>query len=156
MKKITSLSQLLHQRKLWLREGKTLVFTNGCFDLLHLGHVKYLEKAKSLGDILVIGLNSDKSVKKLKGKTRPILDEKCRAGLLASFFFVDFVILFHDLTPLKLIEELKPDVLVKGGDYKIKDIAGAESVKNNGGKVIVIPFIKGYSTTKIINKIKNT
>ena len=132
-------------------KDKKIVFTNGCFDILHFGHIKYLEKAKKLGDILVVGLNSDKSVKRLKGDSRPINNEFLRACMLASLYFVDYVVIFGEDTPLELIKFLKPDVLVKGGDYKGKEVVGSEFVN----KVELIDFEDGFSTTNIINKIKN-
>lgn len=135
--------------------SKSIVFTNGCFDILHFGHAYYLAKAKNLADILVIGLNSDASVKRLKGENRPINSELQRAFLLASFSFVDYVTIFDEDTPKQLIEIVKPDILVKGGDYKIDNIVGADFVLANGGKVTTIPFVEGLSTTNIINKINN-
>ena len=137
----------------WKSENKKIIFTNGCFDILHKGHVEYLEKAKELGDILIVGLNSDLSVKRLKGESRPINDQISRAKIIASLFFVDAVIIFNDDTPLKLIKNILPNILVKGGDYIIEDIVGYDIVKNNGGKTITIDLTKGYSTTNIINKI---
>ena len=135
-------------------KGKRIVFTNGCFDILHVGHVEYLSRAKRLGDILVVGLNSDSSVKKIKGEDRPINKEKDRAKVLASLYFVDYVTIFVEPTPEKLIKELRPNILVKGGDWKIKDIVGGDFVKAKGGKVRNIPFVKGYSTTSLIKKIE--
>lgn len=131
----------------------SIVFTNGCFDILHFGHANYLAQARNLADILVVGLNSDASVKRLKGDNRPINSELQRAFLLASFFFVDYVTVFDEDTPKQLIEIVKPDILVKGGDYKLDDIVGADFVLANGGKVSTIPFVEGFSTTNIINKI---
>lgn len=128
-----------------------VVFTNGCFDVLHRGHVTYLAAAHDLGDCLVVGLNSDASVKRLKGEDRPINNENDRALVLAALTFIDFIILFKEDTPKILIEQVKPDILVKGGDYKIEDIVGADFVTQNGGKVLTIPFVGGYSSTKIIN-----
>lgn len=133
---------------------KKIVFTNGCFDILHVGHVTYLKKARRLGNILVIGLNSDKSVRSIKGPSRPLNSQRDRAQVLASLYFVDYVTIFGEDTPERLIRKLKPDVLVKGGDWKGKDIAGASFVKSLGGRVVTIPFVKGYSTTAIINKMK--
>jgi D-glycero-beta-D-manno-heptose 1-phosphate adenylyltransferase len=135
-------------------KGKRIVFTNGCFDIIHVGHVKYLASAKKLGDILVIGLNSDKSVRKIKGPSRPVNTEKDRAIVMAALGSVDFITTFGEDTPEKLIKILKPDVLVKGGDWKIKDIVGGDFVKANGGKVVSIPFVKGRSTSSVIDKIK--
>jgi D-glycero-beta-D-manno-heptose 1-phosphate adenylyltransferase len=129
-----------------------IVFTNGCFDILHRGHVEYLKKAKLLGDILIVGLNSDSSVRRIKGDKRPINNESDRAIVLKELKSVDEVIIFQEETPLDLIKKIKPDVLVKGGDWKLEDIVGYEFVINNGGKVFSIPYIKGYSTTDIINK----
>jgi rfaE bifunctional protein nucleotidyltransferase chain/domain len=135
------------------KKNKTIVFTNGCFDLIHLGHIDYLSKAADLGDFLIIGLNSDKSVKQIKKSGRPIQDQKCRQMQLAAFSFVDAVILFDEETPYNLIDQIKPDILVKGGDYKANEIVGADLIKENGGKVIILPFIPGYSTTAIETKI---
>lgn len=134
--------------------GKKVVFTNGCFDILHRGHLEYLQAAADLGDILVVGLNSDASVKRLKGENRPINNQNDRAFALASLVFVDAVIIFDEDTPLELIQRVKPNVLVKGGDYSIGNIVGADFVKNIGGEVQVIPFVDGYSTTQIIEKMK--
>lgn len=136
----------------WRLKGEDIVFTNGCFDILHQGHVQLLLQAAEKGNKLVVGLNSDNSVRRLKGKNRPIQDEYSRALLLAAQLFVDAVVIFDDDTPLKLINHLKPHVLVKGGDYKIETIVGAESVLEYGGKVEIIPLIEGYSTTNIIDK----
>lgn len=139
----------------WKKEGKKIVFTNGCFDIIHAGHVDYLEKAKALGDILVIGLNSDNSVKKLKGKNRPINPVEYRKKVLEALKPVDLVIIFEENTPEKLIKQVKPDILVKGGDYTVNTIVGADFVKSYGGKVIIIDFVYNISTTKIIKKIKS-
>lgn len=140
----------------WRLLGKTIVFTNGCFDILHAGHIASLTEAAQYGDILVIGLNADASIKGLKGPNRPVNDEKARALLLASLIMVDAVVLFSELTPLELILTIKPDILVKGGDYKIEDIAGAREVISWGGKVIINPIVEGFSTSSIINKIQNS
>ena len=134
-------------------EGKKIVFTNGCFDLLHVGHIKYLSEAKDLGDILIIGLNSDKSVKKLKGNNRPINSFEDRAKLLAALKSVDLVIIFEEQTPENLIQEIVPDVLVKGGDYDIEEIVGYQTVIDNGGQVKTVSFYDGYSSTNYIDKI---
>lgn len=152
--KIKPLSEALKQVKSWKAEGQKIVFTNGCFDLLHLGHVDYLEKARSMGQKLVLGLNSDKSVSRFKGPARPIQDEKCRARVLAALQFVDLVILFDDDTPLALISAVVPDVLVKGSDYLAENIVGADVVKGAGGVVKTVDLVTGYSTSKIIEKIK--
>ena len=137
----------------WQLHNEKVVFTNGCFDILHLGHIDYLTKAADLGDRLIIALNTDASVSSLKGPSRPIIDEETRAMKLASLVFVDAVILFGEETPLKLITEVRPNVLVKGGDYTIDTIVGASEVQDNGGEVVVIPFLEGHSTTSIVNKI---
>ena len=136
----------LHQQK--------IVFTNGCFDVLHFGHVHYLLETKKLGEILVVGLNSDDSVRRLKGPSRPINGEKERAFVLASLAFVDYVTLFEEDTPEHLIKIVRPDVLVKGGDYTIDQIVGADFVMQNGGTVTTIPFVEGYSSTQIIEQLK--
>ena len=140
----------------WKREGKKVVFTNGCFDILHLGHVDYLERARALGDCLVLGLNTDSSVGRFKGPNRPIQDQNSRAHVLASLQFIDLVVFFDADTPQNLISELLPDILVKGSDYLAENIVGADVVKRNGGEVKTIDFVPGYSTTRIIEKIKKT
>ncbi|MGC8868624.1 MAG: D-glycero-beta-D-manno-heptose 1-phosphate adenylyltransferase [Sulfurihydrogenibium sp.] len=137
------------------KEGKKIVFTNGCFDIIHAGHVDYLEKAKSLGDFLVVGLNSDDSVRRLKGKDRPVNPQEHRKKVLSALKPVDLVIIFDEDTPERLIKEIKPDVLVKGGDWKIENIVGADFVKSYGGKVLTIDFVYDTSTTKIISKIRS-
>ena len=137
------------------RDG-TLVFTNGCFDFLHPGHVEYLAQARALGDLLVVGLNSDDSVRRLKGAGRPLVPESDRAAVLAGLRSVDAVILFDEDTPLELISALLPDVLVKGGDYDRDDVVGREVVEGAGGDVRVLPFVEGYSTTDILNRLKET
>lgn len=152
--KITTLPLMQQTIAAWKSEGKKVVFTNGVFDLLHLGHVTYLAKAADLGDKLIIGLNTDASVKRLKGESRPINDQSNRAALLASLFFVDAVVLFEDDTPRDLIAQLLPDVLVKGADYTVDQIAGAKEVLANGGEVKTITLVDGYSSTSIINRIK--
>lgn len=138
---------------IWKFHGKKIVFTNGCFDILHLGHIDYLSKARDLGDILVIGLNTDLSVKKIKGSTRPIQDEISRSMVLAALGFVDAVVFFGEETPYNLIKATQPDILVKGADYKPEDIVGYDIVKNKGGKIVTIEFLEGYSTTAIEKKI---
>jgi rfaE bifunctional protein nucleotidyltransferase chain/domain len=135
-------------------QNKKIVFTNGCFDILHRGHIEYLTKAKEFGDVLIVGLNSDTSVKRLKGKDRPINPESDRARILDALKPVDYIVIFEEDTPLRLIQMVKPDVLVKGGDYKVEEIVGSEYVMSYGGKVEIIPFVEGKSTTKIIQKIK--
>ena len=134
-------------------ERKKIVFTNGCFDLLHVGHIRYLSQAKKLGDFLIIGLNSDRSVKKLKGKDRPINSFEDRATLLSALNSVDLVIKFEEQTPENLIKDIVPDVLVKGGDYNIEDIVGYQIVIQNGGQVKTLSFYDGYSSTNYIDKI---
>ncbi len=153
-KKIFRLEELKVQINSWRDSGDKIVFTNGCFDLLHRGHVEMLANTADLAERLIIGLNSDESIKTLKGESRPIENEESRAILLASLSFVDAVILFSEETPLNLIHSLIPDILAKGGDYEIETIVGHKIIQNNGGEVIVVPFIDGYSSTKIINKIK--
>lgn len=133
-------------------QNKKIVFTNGCFDLLHVGHVRYLQEAKKLGDVLVIGVNSDASVKRLKGPTRPVQIEADRAEILAALGCVDFTVIFTEDTPEKLIKAVKPDILVKGGDWKIEQIVGSDFVLANGGKVMSLQFVDGKSTTKLIEK----
>lgn len=137
-------------------QGKRIVFTNGCFDILHRGHVTYLAEAKKLGDLLVIGVNSDASVKRLKGPERPINNEHDRAYVLSQLKSVDFVEIFHEDTPLNLILKVKPKVLVKGGDWKIDQIVGGKEVIQNGGDVFSLNFVDGYSTTSLIHKIQET
>ena len=134
-------------------EGRKVVFTNGCFDILHRGHATYLAQARELGDLLVVGLNTDASVRRLKGPSRPVNNQYDRAFLLASLAFVDFVILFDEDTPEQLIHQVQPDVLVKGGDYTLDNIVGADFVLQNGGAVTTIPFVDGYSTTLTLQKI---
>jgi rfaE bifunctional protein nucleotidyltransferase chain/domain len=140
----------------WQAAGQQVVFTNGCFDIVHLGHIDYLEKARALGDRLVVGLNTDASVSRLKGPLRPVVQEYARARLIAALAFVDTVILFDEPTPQALIEALRPDILTKGDDYTIETIVGAEFVLANGGAVKTIPLVQGYSTTQLIEKIKQS
>ena len=154
--KILTLPELQKRLAQWRLLGKTIVFTNGCFDILHAGHIASLTEAAQHGDILIIGLNADASIKGLKGSNRPINNENSRALLLASLATVDGVVLFSDPTPLELILAIKPDVLVKGGDYKVEDIAGAKEVISWGGKVVINPIVEGFSTSSIINKIQNS
>jgi len=154
LNKIYSLPNLKITVKNWQNEGSKVVFTNGVFDLVHIGHITYLAKAAELGNKLVIGLNSDLSVKRLKGDDRPINDQDNRAALLAALFFVDAVVVFEEDTPINLITELLPDFLVKGADYSIENIVGAKEVIANGGEVKTINFVEGYSSTSIIQKIR--
>ncbi|MDD5731242.1 MAG: D-glycero-beta-D-manno-heptose 1-phosphate adenylyltransferase [Candidatus Omnitrophica bacterium] len=151
--KIKSLKPLRKITASLRSRGKKIVFTNGCFDLLHYGHVKYLQDAKAKGDILVVAINTDASVKKIKGPKRPIVGEKDRAKVIAALASVDYVTLFNEDTPLKTIRALKPDILVKGADWNKKAIVGSDLVSGYGGKVATINFIKGRSTTNLINKI---
>ncbi len=152
--KIHTLTTIQKQVEVWKNDHQKLVFTNGCFDLLHQGHLTYLAEAAGLGNKLIIGVNTDASVCKLKGKNRPVNDEQSRLMMLAALFFVDAVILFDEDTPLNLIKLLMPDVLVKGGDYTIDKIVGADEVISNGGEVKAIPFLPGFSSSKIIEKIQ--
>lgn len=138
----------------WKRNNEKIVFSNGCFDILHLGHIEYLSKASSFGSKMILGLNTDTSVKKLKGENRPINNQDARSKILASLFFVDAIVLFNEETPYNLIQAIKPDILVKGNDYKIEDIVGYDIVINNGGKVQTIELTEGYSSTNLINKLK--
>ncbi|MDW7709858.1 MAG: D-glycero-beta-D-manno-heptose 1-phosphate adenylyltransferase [Deferrisomatales bacterium] len=147
---VPSLLEALEPRR---RAGERLVFTNGCFDILHPGHVTYLEAARDLGDLLVVGLNSDESVRRLKGASRPLLPQDDRATVLAGLRSVDFVVTFEEDTPLRLIQELVPDVLVKGGDWPVEGIVGREVVEAAGGRVVTIPFLEGRSTTGIVERV---
>ena len=148
--KILNNESLAERLNLWREEGKTIVFSNGCFDILHRGHVEYLSKAADLGDILIIGLNTDASVKRIKGPSRPVNDEKARAVVLAALEFVDAIMFFDEDTPYNLIKNVQPDVLVKGKDYKAEDIVGYDIVTNNGGRVETIELVEGFSTTNIL------
>ena len=152
--KIYSTTGIIDKVNEWKKQGKKIVFTNGVFDLLHKGHTFSLSQAAKEGDILIIGLNSDSSVKRLKGDSRPINDQDTRALSLASLEIIDAVVIFEDDTPLKLITFILPDVLVKGGDYTVDEIAGAKEVIANGGKVVINPILDGFSTTAIINAMK--
>lgn len=153
--KICTLAEAKTRRAIWKEENQSVVFTNGCFDILHLGHVDYLEKARQTGNKMIVGVNADASVSQLKGPSRPVNNEYARARILASLEFVDLVIIFGEETPLNLINDLLPDVLVKGDDYSIETIVGAKEVIENGGKVTTIPLVPTYSTTNIIQKLKN-
>jgi rfaE bifunctional protein nucleotidyltransferase chain/domain len=152
--KISDLPSLKTSISKWQSESKKVVFTNGVFDLLHIGHITYMAKAAELGDKLVIGLNSDSSVKRIKGEDRPVNDQNSRAAILAALFFVDAIVVFEEDTPLNLITTLMPDILVKGADYSIENIVGAKEVIANGGEVKTIDFVEGYSSTSIIEKIR--
>lgn len=139
----------------WRNTNKKVVFTNGCFDILHKGHLEIIFRSAELGDILIVALNSDTSVKKLKGESRPVNNEDFRSLMMASLVVVDAVVLFDELTPEELIKKIQPHVLVKGGDYTVEQIAGADHVLSKGGEVCIIPILEGYSTTKIIQTIRN-
>ena len=152
--KIFSRAELISERERLHAAGKRLVFTNGAFDLLHVGHVRYFAQARALGDALVVAINSDRTVRKLKGDGRPIIDEDERAEILAALRQVTYVVIFDDVSPRELIAALLPDVLVKGGDYGLDEIHGREEVEAAGGKVVSLPFIEGASTTAIIERMK--
>jgi rfaE bifunctional protein nucleotidyltransferase chain/domain len=152
--KVVSQDQALKELKAWREKNKKIVFTNGCFDIIHPGHIDYLSQARDLGDILVLGLNTDQSVRRLnKGSNRPINDERTRAYVLAGLASVDLIVFFDEETPYNLIKLLQPNVLVKGNDYEVDKIIGFDILKENGGEVITIPFLEGYSTSSLIKKI---
>jgi rfaE bifunctional protein nucleotidyltransferase chain/domain len=153
MAKILSLDQLLRERELLGRQGRRVVFTNGCFDLLHPGHIRYLQEARRLGDALIVALNSDRSVRDLKGEKRPILDQNERSEVMAALGCVDYVTIFDEPTPREIISALLPDVLVKGGDWGVDRIVGRDEVEAAGGKVLSLPFVDGCSTTDVIERI---
>jgi D-beta-D-heptose 7-phosphate kinase/D-beta-D-heptose 1-phosphate adenosyltransferase len=153
--KISTLPELQKKLAQWRLLGKTVAFTNGCFDILHAGHIASFTEAANQADILVVGLNADSSVRGLKGKGRPVNDEDARATVLAALTMIDAVVLFSEPTPLKLIVAVAPDVLVKGGDYKLEEIVGAKEVMAAGGRVVINPIVEGFSTTSIIHKIQN-
>ncbi|HRO45506.1 D-glycero-beta-D-manno-heptose 1-phosphate adenylyltransferase [Agriterribacter sp.] len=152
--KMLTFDGMRHQVRRWRLLDKSIVFTNGCFDILHEGHLEILSQSAALGDILVVGVNTDNSVKKLKGENRPVNKELFRAKMLAALTIVDAVVLFDEPTPLELIRIIAPDTLVKGGDYAIDQVVGAEDVIKNGGEVKIVPLVKGYSTTALIQKIQ--
>jgi rfaE bifunctional protein nucleotidyltransferase chain/domain len=154
MTKLLQIDSLTYERERMRREGKRVVLTNGCFDLLHAGHVRYLAEARGLGDALIVGLNSDRSVRALKGEGRPILNESERAEVIAALEAVDFVVVFDEDTPQELIARLLPDVLVKGGDWPLDQIVGREDVEANGGKVMSLPYVQNASTTDLIDRIQ--
>jgi len=153
MEKILSLEQLLHSRQMAKANGQRIVFTNGCFDLIHPGHISYLRQARALGDLLVIAINSDASIQRIKGPSRPILSETERAIILAALEMVSYVTIFDEETPHKIISTLLPDVLVKGGDWSIDKIVGRQEVEEAGGIVLSLPYLAGASTTDIITRI---
>ncbi len=153
--KIVSFDDLDKILAYWRFKNQKIVFTNGCFDLLHLGHLDYLVKAADLGDVLIVGLNSDNSVRRLKGNNRPVLDQNARANLLAGFSFVTKVVIFEEDTPYELIKLIKPDLLVKGKDYEKEKVVGYDIVQKNSGEVITLDLVEGYSTTDLIRKIQH-
>jgi D-glycero-beta-D-manno-heptose 1-phosphate adenylyltransferase len=153
--KILTLPELLQKVSQWRVVNKTIAFTNGCYDILHAGHIASLTEASRQGDYLVVAVNADSSIKGLKGDNRPVNDENARALVLAALSMVDAVIIFPEPTPLDLVVAIRPEVLVKGGDYKVEEIAGAREVISWGGKVVLNPIVEGYSTTSIINKLQN-
>ncbi len=152
--KIISPLYLTHKIKSLQRKGQRIVFTNGCFDLLHVGHIRLLKKAKKLGDILIVAINTDASTRVLKGKERPIIPLQERCEMIASLNMVDYVTSFNEATPEKIIQKLQPDVLVKGGDYQMNTIVGASFIKQRGGKVVIFPLVKEKSTSQLLKKIK--
>ena len=152
--KILTHEALMNEREHLRRAGKELVFTNGVFDILHVGHVRYLAQAKELGNALVVAINSDASVRELKGEARPLVDQNDRAEVLAALSSVDYVTVFDDISPRSLIAKLLPDVLVKGGDYALDQIHGREEVEAAGGRVVSLPFVEGASTTRIIDQMR--
>jgi D-beta-D-heptose 7-phosphate kinase/D-beta-D-heptose 1-phosphate adenosyltransferase len=151
--KLVSLQELLLRIAEWKTSGQKIVFTNGCYDLLHVGHVSLLEHCRRLGSRLIVGLNSDNSVRRLKGASRPILPEDERAQLLAALSATDAIVLFEEDTPLRLIQAIRPDVLVKGGDYSADNVVGADVLRSYGGEVVIVPTVKGASTTGILHKL---
>jgi len=153
--KITTLEEVVRRVSQWRVKGKTIAFTNGVFDIIHAGHILSLSSAAAEGDMLIVGLNSDASVKRLKGENRPVNDENSRATVLASLLMVDAVVIFEEDTPFNLIKAIMPDALVKGGDYKVEDIAGSKEVIEAGGRVVINPILEGFSTTGIIRKLNN-
>lgn len=154
MSKLKTLDELIKIVEGLKKKSKKIVFTNGCFDILHLGHIRYLKEAKKLGDILIIGLNSDKSVRSLKGENRPLVKEKDRAEILSALEVVDYIVIFNELTPKNLIDRIIPQVLVKGGDWEKDEVVGRDTVEAHRGEVVIIPEVKGYSTSALINKIR--
>lgn len=155
MAKVVDRQTLLAERERLRHEGKRVVFTNGCFDLLHLGHIRLLQHAKSLGDVLVVGINSDRSTREVKGPLRPIVDERERSEILAALEAVDYVTVFDEPTPRELVQALLPDVLVKGGDWPLDEIVGRAEVEAAGGQVVSLPYLNGHSTSRIIERILN-
>lgn len=154
MEKLKNFKEIEKISRKLKKEGKKIVFTNGCFDILHKGHIRLLRKAKSLGDVLIVGINTDSSVRRLKGKGRPFVKEKDRVEVISALEMVDYVVLFSQDTPYQLIKVVKPDILVKGGDYKKEDVVGRDIVEGYGGRVYIFPLVKGVSTTGIAERIK--
>jgi rfaE bifunctional protein nucleotidyltransferase chain/domain len=154
-RKIKSLEEVVHLRARLRELGRKLVFTNGCFDILHIGHVRYLNQARALGDLLIVGINSDRSIREIKGETRPIVPQMERAEVIAALESVDYIFIFDDSTPQRVIDAIVPDVLVKGADWEISSIVGRETVEGAGGLVLSIPLVEGSSTTDIIRKVLN-
>ncbi len=152
--KVQTLLSLQKKVKALQRQGKRCVFTNGCFDLIHVGHVRYLSAARALGDRLIVAVNADQSVRRLKGTSRPVVPQRERLEILSAFWFIDYLVLFSGKTPLRLITALKPDILVKGGDWPLKDIVGREVVEAQGGKVVRIKTVPGASTSTLIERIR--
>ncbi len=150
---LIDLQELLNVINKLKESGKKIIFTNGCFDIIHAGHIAYLNKTKALGDVLIVGLNTDNSTRRLKGRGRPVNNQDDRAAVLSALKPVDYVVYFDEDTPLNLVKAIKPDVLAKGGDYDIDSIVGADVVLSSGGEVNVIPFVEGKSTTDILKKI---
>jgi len=154
MNKVVSKKQIKGIVQRLKKKGKKIVFTNGCFDIIHAGHIRYLRKSKKLGDVLIVGLNSDSSVRKIKGRERPINNQRDRAEILSALEFIDYIVIFNEETPEDLIRIVLPDILVKGSDWKGKKVAGENVVKNRGGRIVFMPLLKGRSTTGLIEKIK--
>lgn len=152
LKSLEDLKSIALQAK---ARGQKIVFTNGCFDILHQGHLHVLREAKALGDLLIVAVNSDGSVKRLKGPSRPVINEAGRSELIAALEMVDYVTLFEETDPRRLIEEIQPDILAKGGDWRRDQVVGADIVERSGGKVAVIPYLKGFSTTEIIERVRS-
>ena len=152
--KIISSKLIADKVNIWKNNKQKIVFTNGCFDIIHLGHIELLAKSADLGNRLIIGINSDSSIKSLKGEARPILGENSRAIIIAALNFVDAVVVFKEITPIEIIKKIQPEIIVKGGDYKEDDVVGKDIISKYGGKVIILPLTKGFSTTNILNKIE--
>ena len=152
--KIISSKLITDKVNIWKNNKQKIVFTNGCFDIIHLGHIELLAKSADLGNRLIIGINSDSSIKSLKGEARPILGENSRAIIIAALNFVDAVVVFKEITPIAIIKKIQPEIIVKGGDYKEDDVVGKDFISKYGGKVIILPLTKGFSTTNILNNIE--